>query len=210
MAGAVESTGSLQLLPQTGPVVVMATCDGAALIWDSAGWEGESVSCAANGGWVVGGSSRPGLLDFPQRLFFLFALPLPRSRDRPSSCSRRVTGVMSHHQCLLPFALLCFFAHEKKEHVKFCSLFFVRFRHSAPVVVGFFFCFLMAAARCAVREEDQSKAARSPLLCHTPQPRLTFKGPTNSLYFSFMCLPTSQKKKKPRSNWRETSRQNSE
>lgn len=51
MADAVESTGCLQLLLQTGPVV-MATCDGAALIWDSAGWEGESVSCAANGGWV--------------------------------------------------------------------------------------------------------------------------------------------------------------
>lgn len=155
MAGAVESTGSLQLLPQTGPVV-MATCDGAALIWDSAGWEGESVSRAASGGWVVvGGSSRPGLLDFPQRLFFLFPLPLPCSRDRPSSCSRRVTGVMSHHQRLLPFALLCFFRTLKERTCQILLAFFVRFRHSAPVVVGFFF--LMAAARCAVREEDQSR-----------------------------------------------------
>lgn len=76
MADTVESTGSLQLLLQTGPVV-MATCDGAALIWDSAGWEGEIVSCVANGGWVCAcwwGSSRPGLLDFLNIFFCLFDL----------------------------------------------------------------------------------------------------------------------------------------
>lgn len=144
MADAVESTGSLQLLLQTGPVV-MATCDGAALILDSAGWEGESVSSVANGGWVCacwwGASVDQDCWTFSTFFWFvcfLFTLQLPRNRHRPYLCSRRVTSVMSHTSVSL--CLLCCVLSHKRARQNFAH-FSVCFRHSAPVVVVFFFFF---------------------------------------------------------------------
>lgn len=138
-------------------------------------------------------------------VFFVRAAVTPQSRPT-FFMFQTGDGCDESPPASLAVCFVVFFRTLKERTCQILLAFFVRFRHSAPVVVVFFF-FDGGRTLCSKRRRSV-KAARSPLLCHTPQPRLTFKGPTNSLYFSFMCQ--KKKKKKPRSNWRETSRQNSE
>lgn len=182
MADAVASTGSAQLLLQTGPVV-MATCDGAALIWDSAGWEGESISCAANSGLpsrAGGGQQSTKTAVLSQHfLFVCFSVHTALTGDRlqPYLCSRRVTSVMSHHQRLsVCFVVFYFTQKEKQKTLQNFARSSVRFRDSAPVVVVFMFIFSDCRRTLCAKRKRSVGAACSPLLCHTPQPLLTFTG----------------------------------
>lgn len=126
----------------------------------------------AVGGWW-GGQQPTRTAGLSSTFVFLFRAAItPQSRPTFFMLTRRVMGVMSHHQRLLPFALLCFFAHAKKEHVKFCSLFLFASVTVHRLLWVFFFVvfFLTAAARCAVREEDQSRLLVAFALPHPTAP----------------------------------------
>lgn len=139
--------------------------------------------------WWGGGAADQDCWTFLNVCFFVRAAVTPQSRPT-FFMFQTGDGCDESPPASLAVCFVVFFRTRKERTCQILLAFFVRFRHCAPVVVGFFF-FDGGRTLCSKRRRSV-KAARSPLLCHTPQPRLTFKGPTNSLYFSFMC----QKKKK--------------
>lgn len=90
----------------------------------------------------MGGSSRPGLLDFPQRLFVFVCFLVRASvtlQPRPTFFMFQTgDGLDESPPASLAVCFVVFFRTRIQRTCQILFRFFVRFRHSAAVVVVFF------------------------------------------------------------------------